>query len=122
MCLISNNRFPSRAKKDIVCYKILVRKHGSWYTPCRNTPMEIGKLHKAKGSSFSLFKNKKKGRGYIHACLLVPLFLGADDSAFRAIIPKGTKMHIGRKGDICAKEMYISKTKVRINYEGDKTL
>ena len=60
MCLNSKWRFPKRAKKDIVCYKILEKvetdNDDEYYTPYQDTEVDITKPFKAKGISLSFSK------------------------------------------------------------------
>lgn len=119
MCLISDWRFPKKAKENIVCYKSLKynRFIGEYTSPYRHTIITIPSIMKAKGNSWSLSKGadayEKRG-GYIHAYTTL-------DKALRntlfnnyviveCIIPKGTKYHLNTPyEEICAKEIKINK-------------
>lgn len=106
MCLNSKWRFPKRAKKDIVCYKILEKVEtdngDEYYTPYQDTEVDITKPFKAKGISLSFSNNTRyeKTKGYIHTISSLEYiktylrgFGGIKFAIFKCHIPKGTKYH-----------------------------
>lgn len=113
MCLLSQWRFPKRATKDILCYKVLNKTtYGKLYTPFRFEMVTVPMLLKAKGSSFSFKAPYVKRAGYIHAFTIEPLArIQANvynKCVVSCIIPKGTLYHVDSTlGEICAKQMYI---------------
>lgn len=110
--LISYNRFPKIARQDISCFKNLERiSYNKYVTPYKKFPVIISSMLIAQGSSFSL-NGFDKGRGYIHAYR--ELYDAVSKSKIfnnwitvKCIIPKGTKYHLGKNHDICAKKMYL---------------
>ena len=114
MCLISKWRFAKKAKKDIVCYKVLDKMGDKYYTPYMDTIVDINRILKAKGFSFSFFDDpKEKGKGYIHtyASLYyakehVSAMACKNPVVFKCIIPKGTKYHISKNcTEFCSKKI-----------------
>lgn len=111
MCLKSKWRFPRRAKKDIVCYKILCREEGdNYYTPYTNFKVDINIPLKATESSLS--KNGYlKSIGYIHTYsslekALDEVLYFPSGVIFKCIIPKGTKYHRSRTNiELCSKQI-----------------
>lgn len=114
MCLISKWRFAEKASHDIVCYKVLYKRGNNYYTPFMDTIVDINRILKAKGSSFS-FNSKEKGKGYIHTYVTLH---DAKEHAFavtcscrnpiifKCVIPKGTKHHISRDcTEFCSKKI-----------------
>lgn len=118
MCLISDTRIPSIAKKSIICYKkVRLLNKEECETPCIKAILKRGKLNVAKGpeqinihgyslQSHFLF-GYSIGEGYIHAyqdkgwgCW------GKDYVSVTCIIPKGTKYFVGSM-DICANKMIV---------------
>ncbi len=117
MCLVSKRRFPKKAKKDIICYKLLEKFEEKYYTPCRGIYVDINKELKAKGISLSIIEPYEKGEGYIHSFRTLPHRDALESSGwnlsrisiFKCIIPKGTKYHIGNNYDICSKKIIFKK-------------
>ena len=113
MCLISKWRFAKKASHDIVCYKVLDKMGGEYYTPYMGTIVDINRVLKAKGFSFSFFEPKEKGTGYIHTYVTLQytkncLFeIGYNPPiVFKCIIPKGTKYHISKDCiEFCSKKI-----------------
>lgn len=116
MCLLSRSFLPKRAKKDIICYKILRQSQGSLYSPVMDTLVILSCLE-AKGLNFP--KRRKEywqiGKGYIHAFLsknlaYITCSTTFDDSVhrvYKCMIPKGTKYYTGINSEICAKKLII---------------
>lgn len=105
MCLVSKWRFSKRAKKDIVCYKILEKMGEGYYTPYQDVKVDITKPLKAEGISLSFSNNTRheKTKGYIHTISnlgLVKYYIEgmgcSHPIVFKCIIPKGTKYHKSR--------------------------
>ena len=93
MCLISKWRFPKKAKKDIVCYKILRSgSDGKFYTPFIGEEVDTSKPLIAKGSSFSIFDPFEKKGGYIHSFKDCHYDF-SKTQMWKCIIPKGTRYH-----------------------------
>ena len=113
MCLISKWRFAKKASYDIVCYKVLDKMGDEYYTPYRDTIVDINRIFKAKGFSFSFFDPKEKGKGYIHTYATLHyakehVFEMAcrNPVIFKCIIPKGTKYHIScNDSSFCSKQI-----------------
>ena len=121
MCLLSKWAFPRRAKEDIVCYKVLTNNYyfiRGWVTPFTVTPVKFNQLLIASPQpTFAFLNPHMKGEGYIHAFtkqkLVKDEYFLCHNDVFKAIIPKGTKYHIGENGcEICAKKMFITDEKV----------
>lgn len=104
MCLVSKWRFPKRAKKDIVCYKILEKvktdNSDEYYTPYLDVKVDITKPLKALGNSITFIDPLEKGSRYIHTISsldLVNHYIWEMNCSrpvvFKCIIPKGTKYH-----------------------------
>ena len=112
MCLTSKWRFPRKAKKDIICFKVLRQSSfGRWITPCRWTFVTLDDyLIADECKTFSILNPYDKGAGYIHAYFDEKYIYcnRPQERVFIAIIPKGTKYHISEDGEICAKKMFIS--------------
>lgn len=123
MCLISKWRFPRKAEKDIVCYKVLrALKYPAgpekiqFFTPFVGDIIDI---HKPIIATSNVKPIKKwwdriisphtKTYGYIHTYSTKRDARGCADALgfncriFKCIIPKGTEYHIGRGGDYCSK-------------------
>jgi len=126
MCLTSKWRFPKRAKKDIVCYKVLERDdEGKLRTPYIDTYINnISTPFIAKGISLSFDNKYEKGKGYIHtftklsfleleySTTLTFRFIFHPPVVFKCIIPKGTKYHTSTDGkEYCSKKI-IFKEKI----------
>lgn len=119
MCLVSKWRFSKRAKKDIVCYKILERTGGEYYTPYLDTEVDITKPFKAKGISLSFNNNTRyeKTKGYIHTIsdlgLIKHYIEGMSCShpvVFKCIIPKGTRYHKSQNdNEYCSRKIIFDK-------------
>lgn len=116
MCLVSKWCFPRKAKKDIVCFKVLKKSPfylSEWCTPFRSTPVTLNNWIIAdKCKTFSILFPHNKGAGYVHA-YTDKRFVWKENAyaerVFVAIIPKGTKYHISRYGkEICAEKMFIT--------------
>jgi len=113
MCLISKWRFAKKTSHDIVCYKVLDKWEDVYYTPYMGTIVDINRILKAQGSSFSFFEPKEKGAGYIHTfvtldCAKKYIFeMGCKNPViFKCIIPKGTKYHISKDCiEFCSKKI-----------------
>lgn len=116
MCLISKWRFSKRAKKDIVCYKIL-EKMGGYYTPYQNVKVDVTKPLKAVGDSITFFNPFSKGSGYIHTISnlgLVKCYINgmgfSHPVIFKCIIPKGTKYHESQNdGEYCSRKIIFDR-------------
>lgn len=112
MCLISKWRFPKKADRNIVCYKVLRQSSfGRWITPYKWTHVTLDNYLVAKKcKTFSILNPYDKGAGYIHAYFNEKYihFNLPTERVFIAIIPKGTKYHISKNGEICAKKMFIT--------------
>ena len=112
MCLVSKWRFPRKAKENIVCYKVLRRSSfGRWITPFRWTLLTLDNYLVAdECRTFSILNPYDKGAGYIHAYIdekYIRRNLSCE-KVFIAVVPKGTKYHLSKNGEICAKKMFIT--------------
>lgn len=126
MCLLSKWRFPRKAKKDIVCYKLLMvlpinPEKIQFVTPFMHDVIDIHKPIIATSNGTLLEKwwdgitsPYTKTYGYIHTYFNKEEAEKCADSLelsnykiFKCIIPKGTKYHIGIKGDYCSKMIVI---------------
>ena len=113
MCLTSKWRFAKKASHDIVCYKVLDKMGDEYYTPYMETIVDINRIFKAKGFSFSFLDPKEKGKGYIHTYVTLHyakeyVFEMACEKPviFKCIIPKGTKYHISKDCiEFCSKKI-----------------
>lgn len=105
MCLISKWRFPKKAKKDIVCYKVLkLSFDGKLYTPFMSKEVDTSKPLIAKGSSFSIFDPLEKKGGYIHSCANCRSEYA--NQIWKCIIPKGTRYHEAFDGcEYCSRKL-----------------
>jgi hypothetical protein len=83
-----------------------------YYTPYMDTIVDINRILKAKGFSFSFLDPKEKGKGYIHT--YVSLYYAKEHIpmacknpvVFKCIIPKGTKYHISKDCiEFCSKKI-----------------
>lgn len=117
MCLVSKWRFPRKAKKDIVCFKVLKKSRfflkNEWCTPFRLTHVTLNDWIIAKKCrTFSILNPYDKGPGYVHAYAdkkFVWKKNSYEEKVFVALIPKGTKYHISKCGkEICAEKMFIT--------------
>lgn len=123
MCLYTKQICPIKARKDIVCYKYVLKadsSYGSEYvTPIMDMPIDIGKTYKAMG------KEKRTGckkpyelssitEGYIHCFASKVKETVVEKTKKReaighiieCIIPKGTLYYISfDKKQIAAKEI-----------------
>ena len=116
MCLISKWRFPRKAKKDIVCFKVLKKSHfflNEWCTPFTWDHVSLNDWIIAKKcKTFSILDPYNKGAGYVHAYADKKFALkknAYEEKIFVALIPKGTKYHISKCGkEICAEKMFIT--------------
>lgn len=117
MCLLSKWRFPKKAKKDIICYKVFMNDPTfPLRTPCMNEIMYPHQMVYAHGSSLYLGHSKEKAHiktaGYIHVLsFTVPIV----DSycIYKCIIPKDTRYHESICGDeYCAEKIYITNERV----------
>ena len=129
MCLISKWRFPKKAKKDIVCYKVYIVIQNSCtheivkaVTPFMYEEVNIYQPIKAI-SNKSLFERwwngicnpHEKADGYIHTLYsislakeLIKFYQINNAKIFKCIIPKGTKYHIGEDNrDLCSKTIKV---------------
>ena len=126
MCLISKWIFPRKAKKDIVCYKLLVvlptdSEKVQFVTPFMYDEVDIHKPIIATSKVKLLEKwwdritnPYTKTYGYIHTYFTKENAEGCANSLelsnykiFKCIIPKGTKYHIGTCGDYCSKMIVV---------------
>ena len=117
MCLISKWRFPKRAKKDIICYKVFMNDSTfPLRTPCMNERMYPCQIVYAHGSSLYLGRSKRQARiktaGYIHV-LSCPAVLVDAYCVYKCIIPKHTKYHESIDGnEYCAEKVYITDERI----------
>ena len=124
MCLISKWRFPRKAKKDIVCYKVLRvfpidPEKIQFLTPFMYDEIDIHKPIIATSNIKLLEKwwdritnPHIKTYGYIHTFSNKKIAKEcaveiSNYKIFKCIIPKGTKYHIGTRGDYCSKMVVI---------------
>ena len=107
MCLISKWRFPKKAKKDIVCYKVLrSSSDGKLYTPFIGEKVDTSKPLIAKGSSFSILNPLEKKGGYIHTYKDRHYEYTVQIQIWKCIIPKGTRYHEAFDGcEYCSRKL-----------------
>lgn len=114
MCLISLNKNPRIAEKDIVCYKWLDTYFGELYSPFVTIPI----IYKLKCLTFAKHYTKPRTingltqveGGYIHACISMlnwHMLTASTAYKYKAIIPKGARYYVGTDGDICADRIII---------------
>ena len=117
MCLVSKWRFSKRAKKDIICYKILEKMEERYYTPYQNIKVDVTKPLKAVGNSITFLDPLEKGSGYIHTISnlgLVKYYIEemrcSHSVVFKCIIPKGTKYHKSQNdNEYCSRKIIFDK-------------
>lgn len=118
MCLISKWRFPKITKEDIICYKVLYQNSRNIYsTPFQYKYVDLNELQVAdKCNTFNILNSKIKGKGYVHAFIIYSgiNFISDKYKIFKAIISKGTKIHVSCDGtEICAKRMFITNKQIK---------
>lgn len=120
MCLISQWRFPKKAEKDIVVYKILEKDDNKYY----RTPYSKFRVRRAEQmvlipeeSSLSFIYSHTKQEGYIHVfniesdAITSLHFMGNshNKAIFKGYIPKGTKFHLSKDYcTLCAKKVILT--------------
>ena len=119
MCLYIREKQPRIAKRDIVVLKYLQQDGKKYVSPCRETPVTLGKLMVAQPDTPCInFEGKdlydreifRIGGGVIHAKLSESDDYG--NYCAKAIIPKGTEYWIDPFGtEIAAKQMLITEEK-----------
>lgn len=135
MCLYTKMICPQRARKDIICYKIVKKKKHKtgdkkYRTPCQNYPIRLHQLIKAKEETIRAEKYRGMSillqeveEGYIHCCTNVEyaknwikrnyrLFIHHRKQPYRwaiirCVIHKGTLYYKSYdSNEICAKEIF----------------
>lgn len=127
MCLFTKQKEPLIAQEDIKCFKILREESGQWITPYRDYPIkfniELTSEDNEKDTLLKVFGFYQVDKGYFHSCnskesaikymqdikitytrrkyKCPPL------TAFKAIIPKGSKYYIGAGEDLCSNKLII---------------
>ena len=119
MCLYTRDKQPRVAKRDIVVLKYLNQDGKRYESPCRGTPVTLGKLMVAQpntpyisygGKDLYDGEISKMGGGVIHAKLSEGNEYG--NYCAKAIIPKGTEYWINPLGtEIAARQMLITEEK-----------
>lgn len=124
MCLYTKQICPLRARKDIVCYKVVVHSGRMFITPHQNyvigddLPRKIQicdqkTIEAVKPPSWSGYRYQVFG-GMFHAyakldCAIASLIVAEPHLVIiKCIIPKGTLYYKGIiKGDICARTLIL---------------
>lgn len=119
MCLYTRDKQPRVAKRDIVVLKYLKRDGKRYESPCKRTPVTLGKLMVAQPDTPYISYECKDlydreissmGGGVIHAKLIESDHYG--NYCAKAIIPKGTEYWIDPFGtEIAARQMLITEEK-----------
>jgi hypothetical protein len=128
MCLKATHTQPKIAEEDIVCYKVLRKIFFTYWTPYTKTFVRLNHLFEAKGEEeVDLFENPEIRQGFIHAFLNKQIAIRECFDLYdyhaifknfiivKAIIKKGTKYFLGKYGDICAKEIFITNEMIKID-------
>lgn len=123
MCLTTFTKYPSKATKDIVCYKYLIKKKGikDLMSPFTGFRWEAGKEYTADRSAPRFVSNNIKD-GYFHSYEYKEAaeFEGEEFTHIRShveyrivkcIIPKGSRyykgIHTGGDGGYASKKIKI---------------
>lgn len=122
MCLYFRDKQPRIAKRDIVVLKYLDKDGERYKSPCRGTPVTLGKLMVAQPYTPNIMYECEGlhgreiysiGGGVIHARLSESNIYG--NYCAKAIIPKGTEYWIDSLGtNIAAKKMLIKKKPLKV--------
>lgn len=103
MCLITRNSIPIIAKKDIICYKIYLKKEGYLSSPYLGHIPSIQNFTELESNPTSfnceyfIYKGFHSFKHLKDAKLSVQLFpvLYTDSVIYKCIIPKGSKCYRG---------------------------
>lgn len=121
MCLVTKAAISSIAKKDIICYKVLISMNGNLRTVYRDFPVSIGIVmtDTAKEEIKHIFGNVLIEGGFFHSCVdiesaktLVNTISSVNPNSlkiYEAKIPKDTEYYIGENKDLCSKSLVIIK-------------
>lgn len=121
MCLVSKQKQPCIAEKDIEIYKIVIKSCNRYFSFFEGFSYELNKEYEENGDPNQRYFNYDMKRsvldqGWFHSyvdCTIaiqdIVTFLSyrPNLSLLHGIIPKGTPYYIGLRGDVCSKKIKL---------------